>query len=134
MAIGALGFTARSYGRIPGANDRITSVQGANKRGKGLTLDFANAGNTAITHVCDVDSRVLAMIGKRIEQTKQPKAKMGDDIRRQLEDKDIRTLVIATWIIGNAAVRLPGRQACICGNPVRKIPARASYWSPRKEV
>ena len=33
MAIGALGFTARSYGRILGANDRINvGVMGANGR------------------------------------------------------------------------------------------------------
>lgn len=112
MAIGALGFTARSYGRILGANDRINvGVMGANNRGKGLTLDFANAGNTAITHVCDVDSRVLAMIGNELNRLKQPKAKMGDDIRRQLEDKDMDVLVIATPDHWHAAASIMALQA-----------------------
>ncbi|MCB0374242.1 MAG: Gfo/Idh/MocA family oxidoreductase, partial [Muricauda sp.] len=105
-------FTARSYGRILGANDRINvGVMGANNRGKGLTLDFANAGNTAITHVCDVDSRVLAMIGNELNRLKQPKAKMGDDIRRQLEDKDMDVLVIATPDHWHAAASIMALQA-----------------------
>lgn len=96
IAIGAMGFTARSYSRIAGANDRINvGVMGANSRGKGLLFDFLEVGNVDVTHVCDVDSRVLAMIGSEMNKRNQPKPTMGDDIRRQLEDKEMDVLVVA---------------------------------------
>lgn len=96
LAIGAMGFTARSYGRILGANDRINiGVMGVNNRGKGLLHDFVKANNTAVTHVCDVDTRALSMIRAAMDDAGQPKAKMGDDIRKQLEDKEMDALVIA---------------------------------------
>ena len=59
-ALGALSFSASSYARILGANDRINvGFMGTNSRGMGLLGSFAKMQGVNLTHNCDVDSRVL---------------------------------------------------------------------------
>ena len=51
----ALGWTAASYGRILGANDRIRlGLIGAGGRGRGVMKTFIKTGQVNVTAVCDV--------------------------------------------------------------------------------
>src|SRR5690606_39580568 len=52
------GFSAKSYGRILGANEKLNvGVMGVNARGKALANNFAMQPNAVIRHLCDVDRR-----------------------------------------------------------------------------
>ena len=57
----AYGFTAKSYSRIIGANDRITvGVMGTNGRGRGMARNFASRENTEVSYICDIDDNAIA--------------------------------------------------------------------------
>ncbi|MFD2145364.1 twin-arginine translocation signal domain-containing protein [Mucilaginibacter antarcticus] len=66
MAGKTFGFTAKSYNRIIGANDRINvSIIGLNGRGGSMCTTFAKQANCLVISVCDVDSRTIPLVQKK---------------------------------------------------------------------
>ncbi len=97
LATSALTMSASSYSRIIGANDRVNiALMGARSRGKALLDGFLNSPNCAITHICDVDRRVLASTSEMLVGRGQVKPTLEEDVRKTLEDKDLDVLAIAT--------------------------------------
>lgn len=95
---GATAFSASSYARILGANDRINmGFMGTNSRGAAVLESFVASGGKGIniTHNCDVDSRVLAKTAAAIKGFGFDEPKSDKDIRKILEDKDMDALYIA---------------------------------------
>ena len=93
---GALAFSASSYSRILGANDRINvGFMGTKSRGMGLLGSFAKMQGVNLTHNCDVDSRVLEKTHNAIIKAGFEPPKSDKDIRRILEDPTLDALVIA---------------------------------------
>ena len=93
---GALAFSASSYARILGANDRINvGFMGTKSRGMGLLGSFAKMQGVNLTHSCDVDSRVLEETHNAIIRAGFEPPKSDKDIRRILEDPTLDALVIA---------------------------------------
>jgi len=89
-------FSAKSYGSILGANDKIVvSMMGVNSRGKSLAKNFARQENCEVAHICDVDSRAIVSCQEAIKDRQKRKAKGYVDFRKSLESKDIDALVIA---------------------------------------
>ncbi len=89
-------FSARSYGRILGSNERVSvSVMGVNSRGKALASTFASLKDCEVIHICDVDSRAIATCRKELETTQEMKTKGFRDFRESLEDKELDALVVA---------------------------------------
>lgn len=89
------GFSAASYARIPGANERIlVAVMGVNSRGFAVSTNFASQTGCEVIYVSDVDSRAadkcIAAIGKI--QNRFPKA--SPDFRKALEDKQTDALIV----------------------------------------
>ncbi|WP_133468086.1 Gfo/Idh/MocA family protein [Paraglaciecola marina] len=96
-AASSLAMSSRSYSNILGANDRVNiALMGARSRGKALLDGFFTTPNCAITHVCDVDKRVLAQASKLLIDSNRRKPVLQEDIRETLEDKNIDALAIAT--------------------------------------
>ena len=98
-AVGAttMAFTASSYARILGANDRINiAVAGLNSRGKGHIRAVAPIKNVTIAAFCDVDKRVFEKRQKLLTELGGNNAKTYTDIRKLLESKEIDALTIAT--------------------------------------
>lgn len=90
------GFSAKSYNRIVGANDRIkVSMMGVNSRGFALAQTFAQQPDCDVIHVCDVDSRAIDKCRKMLATTQTEPTKSFADFRKSLESKDIDALVIA---------------------------------------
>ena len=90
-------FSAKSYGRIIGANEKIrVSVMGVNSRGTALARSFAQTKNCEVIHICDVDSRAITKCMTELEKYQDFKAKGFKDFRESLQDKDIDAMVIAT--------------------------------------
>ena len=112
LTVGSAAFSAKSYARIIGANERINlAIMGVNARGNSLLKTGLRLKNVSVTHICDVDSEVRE---RRIGETVKDgfDAPRGDvDIRKTLEDKDLDALAIATPDHWHAPATLMGLQA-----------------------
>ncbi|MDP4291165.1 MAG: Gfo/Idh/MocA family oxidoreductase [Bacteroidota bacterium] len=115
LAIGgkALGFTAKSYNNIIGANDRIhMACIGLNGRGHGMSVNFSKQKNTVVDLVCDVDSRTLPKAISAIMKGGQASTpKTEKDCRKVMEDKSIDAIYIATPDHWHAPMTIMGCQA-----------------------
>jgi len=96
---GALpGFSAASYSRIIGANDRVLVAGiGVGDRGNSVITDFARqSAQCEVIAVCDVDKQVMDKCIANVTkaQTRTPKGEK--DMRKLLENKQIDAVMIAT--------------------------------------
>ncbi|MEM7371633.1 MAG: Gfo/Idh/MocA family oxidoreductase [Bacteroidota bacterium] len=100
ITIGALGFSAKSYANIMGANERINmAVIGIRGQGFGHIRRWAGLAeeqNIRVSTICDVDKRLFK---KRIATCKElqgAKPKTAVDMRTVFEDNDIDAISVAT--------------------------------------
>ena len=98
VAGAAVGSTAKSYGQILGANDRVNfAINGLNGRGYAhLSSLKANEKTARVTHACDVDSKTLAKFAGAAEQQLGYAPQTAGDFRKVLESKDVDAITIAT--------------------------------------
>jgi len=102
LAVGAAGLaagtTAKSYGQILGSNDRLNfAVIGLNGRAYAhLSALKANRSTARISHVCDVDSKILKKFADSVQQEMGEAPVTDKDFRRILEQKDVDAITIAT--------------------------------------
>ena len=94
----AVGTTAKSYGQILGANDRLNfAVIGLNGRGYAhLSSLKANKSAARISHVCDVDSNILKKFADAVQREMGESPAAEKDFRTILEQKDVDAITIAT--------------------------------------
>ena len=94
----ALTATAKSYARIMGANDRINfGIIGISNRGLAhLSGLKANASIAHVTHICDVDSRVLSRSAGKAQVALGYAPTATVDFRRVLDAKEVDAITIAT--------------------------------------
>ncbi|MCF8379604.1 MAG: Gfo/Idh/MocA family oxidoreductase [Bacteroidales bacterium] len=98
IAIGGIGagFSASSYSRIMGANDRIVmGIMGTNGRGKGMAANFALQKNTEVRYICDVEEKALAKGIDAVNKAVGISPKAITDIRKMLELKDMDAVYLA---------------------------------------
>ena len=99
IVIGGLGFSARSYASIIGANDRFRiAVCGVTGRGKNHISGFSGLENTEIAYLVDPDSKVLdARVNELREQGGLSSGVKGvADVRKVLEGKEVDAISVAT--------------------------------------
>ena len=97
LSIGGVlpGFSAESYKRILGANEKIAvACMGVNSRGLAVAKNFAAQKNAEVLHVCDVDSRAAEICVNAIEHLQQKRPMTTPDFRKALEDKDVDVLIV----------------------------------------
>jgi predicted dehydrogenase len=109
----ALGATAKSYGQILGANDRLNfAVIGLNGRAYAhLSALQANKDSARITHVCDVDSNTLKKFADSVHQEMGYAAATDKDFRKILQEKDVDAITIATPDHWHTPMAIAGLQA-----------------------
>lgn len=122
----AKGFSAKSYGRISGANDRISmAVVGIKVRGDQLAGFISKQKNAEVTYICDVDDRCIAQGIATVSKLDKPAPKGEKDFRKTLLDKDLDAIAVATpdhWhtpalILGVEAGKHVYVEKPICHNP-----------------
>ncbi len=102
LAAGAAGTafasTARSYGQILGANDRINfAVNGLNGRGHAHLDALKNNDKTArIAYICDPDTTIRNKFADDAQQLLGYAPKAEADFRNALASKDVDAITIAT--------------------------------------
>jgi predicted dehydrogenase len=112
VTLGATALTSKSYARIIGANDRINlAVAGVRNRGDNHIGAIASCENTAVTHICDVDTRYAEKAVLRVEELFGHVPASEKDIRKLLEVKDIDAITIATPEHWHAPMAIMGLQA-----------------------
>src|SRR5579863_5896292 len=117
MAVSAAGFaissTAKSYGQIMGANERLNfAVIGLNGRAYAhLSSLKANQDAAHIAYVCDVESNILAKFAAATRQMMGYDAATEKEFRKVLERKDIDAITIATPDHWHAPMAILGLQA-----------------------
>lgn len=96
-AIAGAAFSASSYSRILGANDRLNvGVMGLRSRGIAVMDAFLATDNCTVSHICDVDRRLLKEVSNQLTLKGQQAPKQNEDVRRILEDPELDALIIAT--------------------------------------
>ena len=113
LAVGSLGMTAKSYGQIMGSNDRLNfAVIGLNGRASAhLSSLKANQAKARISHVCDVDSVILAKFADKTTAAMGTAPKQERDFRHILALKEIDAITIATPDHWHAPMAIAGLQA-----------------------
>jgi predicted dehydrogenase len=109
----ALGTTARSYRRIPGANDRLNfAVIGLNGRGYAHLASLkANKAAACISHVCDVDSNILDKFAAATKNEMGEAPVAEKDFRGVLDKKDVDAITIAAPDHWHTPMAIAGLQA-----------------------
>jgi predicted dehydrogenase len=109
----AIGSSAKSYGQIMGANDRLNfAVIGLNGRGYAHLASLkANKATARISHVCDVDSEILKRFAEKAEHELGYAPATGKDFRAILQMKEVDAITIATPDHWHAPMAIAGVQA-----------------------
>jgi predicted dehydrogenase len=117
LAVGAAGMaltsTAKSYGQILGANDRLNfAVIGLHSRAYAhLSALKANKAAARITYVCDVDSNTLKKFVDDTEKEMGEAPKAEKDFRNILQIKEVDAITIAAPDHWHAPMAIAGLQA-----------------------
>src|SRR5579864_7715673 len=109
----AVGTTAKSYSQILGSNDRLNfAVIGLNGRGYAhLSSLKTNKSAARITHVCDVDTRILQKFADATQKEMGEAAATGQDFRKILEQKNVDAITIASPDHWHTPMAIAGLQA-----------------------
>jgi predicted dehydrogenase len=109
----AAGTTAKSYGQILGANDRLNfAVIGLNGRGYAHLASLkANKSAARISYVCDVDGNILKKFADAVKRDMDEAPVAEKDFRRILEQKDVDAITIATPDHWHTPMAIAGLQA-----------------------
>jgi predicted dehydrogenase len=112
LSLGVAAFSAKSYGRILGANDRVNfAVAGLHSRGREHILSINACNHAAVTHVCDVDQREIERGAALVFEQSGNMPVKEKDIRVLLESKDVDAITIATPEHWHAPMAILGIQA-----------------------
>ncbi len=121
------GFSAKSYGNIIGANDKIrVGAVGVNARGNALAEGFAKENGCEVAYVCDVDKRAMEKCIAHVKDIAGNSPKGERDFRRLLENKDLDAVIIATpehWHAPGALMAMKAGKHVYLEKPTAHSPA-----------
>lgn len=90
------GFSASSYRRIIGANEKIrVAMMGVNSRGFALASNFSAQSNAEVIYICDVDKRAADKCKSEVLTNQSAVPVLQSDFRKALEDPQVDALVVA---------------------------------------
>jgi predicted dehydrogenase len=109
----AIASTAKSYGQILGANDRLNfAVIGLHSRAYAhLSALKANKASARITHVCDVDTNTMKKFAAKTEEEMGEAPKTDQDFRNILKEKEVDAITIAAPDHWHTPMAVAGLQA-----------------------
>jgi predicted dehydrogenase len=136
ITIGGMGFSAKSYAAIKGANERINiAVLGIRNQGTvhlNSLCSLKDSHNVQVRALCDPDERLFAPGVKIVEEKSGVKPATEWDLRRTLEDREIHAVTIVTPNHWHALATV---WACQAGKHVYvEKPASHNIWEGRKMV
>jgi len=136
ITIGAMGFSAKSYASIKGANERINvAVIGIRNQGTVHLNNWSGmkeSHNVQVSTVCDTDEQLFAPAVKLVEDKTGAKPATTWDLRAVFDDKTIDVVSIAVPNHWHALAAIWAAQA---GKHVYvEKPASHNIWEGRKMI
>ncbi len=136
LAMGGVGFNAKSYASIVGANDRINmAVIGIRNQGTVHIKNYCElkeSHNVAIKTLCDADELLFQPALKIIDEKTGTRPSVEWDLRKVFDDKDIDAVSIVTPNHWHALATV---WACQAGKHVYvEKPVSHNIWEGRKMV
>ncbi|HRP33866.1 MAG TPA: Gfo/Idh/MocA family oxidoreductase, partial [Agriterribacter sp.] len=136
VGITAMGFSAKSYAAIPGANERLNlAVIGIHGQGQTHINSWCNlktSRNVRIKTLCDADEQWFASRAKTVTDKTGEKPLTDWDMRKVFDDKEIDAVSFAT---PNHWHALGTIWACQAGKHVYvEKPASHDVWEGRKMI
>jgi predicted dehydrogenase len=111
LGAGMLGWSARSWARVPGANEDVrVAVVGFRSRGKEHIKEWTKIAGVRLTALCDVDKEILDAEVARLDSA-GTKVEAYQDIRQLLQSKNVDAISIATPNHWHALASIWGMQA-----------------------
>jgi predicted dehydrogenase len=111
LGAGVLGWSARSWSAVAGANEDIRlAVAGFNSRGKEHIKAWTKMAGVRLTALCDVDKKVLDAEVKQLAASGTT-VEAYQDIRQLLQSKNVDAISIATPNHWHALASVWGMQA-----------------------
>ncbi|MBD3629323.1 Gfo/Idh/MocA family oxidoreductase [Cyclobacterium sp.] len=97
-ALGAVGFSAKSYGKILGANDRLNiAIAGLGRRlGAFYNPIGLKSSNVNLMYLCDVMQSQREKAAKNFEKHIDYRPKLENSILKVIEDQEVDALINAT--------------------------------------
>ncbi|MDR8390068.1 Gfo/Idh/MocA family oxidoreductase [Aliifodinibius sp. S!AR15-10] len=93
----AMGLSAKSYGRVLGANDRIhVAFMGCGRRVGAYYESLSEPFNTELSYICDVKQSQRERVANDLKENLSYSPKLTDDIRRVLDDSNVDAIFNAT--------------------------------------
>ena len=136
ITIGGMGFSAKSYAAIAGANERINlAVIGLRNQGTVHLNSYCglkDSHNVHLRALCDTDEALFAPALKRVAEKSGQKPTTHWDLRAVLDDKDVHAVSI---VVPNHWHALAAVWACQAGKHVYvEKPASHNIWEGRKMI
>ncbi|MEO8416292.1 MAG: Gfo/Idh/MocA family oxidoreductase [Ginsengibacter sp.] len=136
LAIGGMGFSAKSYASISGANDRVNiAVIGIHGRGVAhldAWSELKDSHNVRLKTICDVHTELFPSRSKIVTDKTGNKPLAEWDMRKVFDDKEIDAVSIA---MPNYWHALGTIWACQAGKHVYcEKPAMHNVWEGRKMI
>jgi len=136
MAIGGIGFSARSYASIRGANERINvGIIGIRNQGTvhiNRYCGLRDSHNVVVKTLCDADELLFEPAAKIVTEKTGIQPSTEWDLRKVLDDKDIHAVSIVTPNHWHALATI---WACQAGKHVYvEKPVSHNIWEGRKMV
>ena len=136
ITIGGMGFSAKSYAAISGANERINvAVVGIRNQGTvhlNSWCSLKDSHNVQVRALCDTDEQLFEPALKIVSEKTGVKPVTNWDIRPILDDKEINAVSIVTPNHWHALATV---WACQAGKHVYvEKPASHNIWEGRKMV
>lgn len=136
LVLGGMGFSAKSYASIVGANDRVNmAVVGIRGRGQShinAWCKLRESHNIRLTTLCDVDEQFFEPRSKMVTDNGGEKPATEWDMHKVLNDPDIHAVSFAT---PNHWHALGAIWACQAGKHVYvEKPAMHNIWEGRKMI
>ena len=93
-----MGMSAKSYGKIIGANDKLNvAIMGLGRRLGAFPAPISRKeSNVELLYLCDVMQHQRESAAKRFSKVLDYKPKLENDFRKILEDKDLDAVINAT--------------------------------------
>ncbi|MDX1286276.1 MAG: Gfo/Idh/MocA family oxidoreductase, partial [Draconibacterium sp.] len=94
----AMGMTAKSYGKIIGANDKLNvAIMGLGRRLGAFPSPIARKeSNVELKYLCDVMASQREKAAGRLAKVLDYKPKLENDFRKILDDKEVDAIINAT--------------------------------------
>ncbi|WP_372638658.1 Gfo/Idh/MocA family protein, partial [Fodinibius sp.] len=125
----ALGLSAKSYGRVLGANDRIrVAFMGCGRRVGAYYESLSKPYNTELAYICDVKKSQRDRVAEDLKDELSYTPELTDDIREVHEDPEVDAIFNATpdhWHAPGALMAMEAGKHVYVEKPCSHNPAES---------